>query len=30
MENTLILRKKTGKYYHRMQKIPYLVQTFII
>ena len=33
MENTLNTRKKkkeTGKYYHRIQKIPYIVQMFII
>ena len=29
MENTLNSRKK-GKYYHRIQKIPYIVQMFII
>ena len=31
MENTLNTRKKkTGKYYHRIQSIPYIVQMFII
>ena len=32
MENTLNTRKKkkTGKYYHCIQKIPYIVQMFII
>ena len=29
MENLLNSQKK-GKYYHRIQKIPYLVQMFII
>ena len=26
MENTLNSRKKGAKYYHRLQKIPYIVQ----
>ena len=29
MENTLNSRK-TGKYYHRIQKIPYIVQMYIL
>ena len=30
MENTLNSRKIKEKYYHRIQKIPYIVQMFII
>ena len=30
MENMFKFMKKKGKYYHHIQKIPYIVQMFII